>query len=157
MNRYLIVMLIFIPFFSFSESIISTSSYRNIGIVNGSVAKGKVLIEKNIENTKLFSLKYDDAVSMIVIRDIESFIENKNVLNFVSDKYKDIEISLRMIFLVDGVRSKVEAKISGGDLYIFVPDYLREFSINMENPLKINVPISYKGEFNFALNIEGRP
>jgi hypothetical protein len=150
-------MLLLVPFFSFSKSIISTSSYRNIGIVNGDVDKGKVLIEKNIANTELFSITRDDSISVIVIDNIDSFIESKNVINFLSDRHNNIEISLKIVFLVDGVEGKAEAKINGRDLYIFVPNYVREFSLKMENPLKISVPASYKGDLKFTLNIEGRP
>ncbi|WP_318443462.1 DUF5462 family protein [Photobacterium leiognathi] len=146
---------------AFSQPIINQNSI-SLGKVNGDVINNQYIsITKVLSHTTLLSVRQSDLNT-----EVKSLIVNNAVLNksnngdipFVITQPTvkgDINIEVALELWLDGRRVNINGDQIANSIRLIIPKKFNWIELKLLNPLKINIPLYYRGDLNFLLDIEG--
>ncbi|HIF9182375.1 TPA: DUF5462 family protein [Photobacterium damselae] len=146
--------------YSAVSSTILSSKNINLGYINGShVDEQKIEIKRVLDEPVLFSMEMSQLskpVSYLNVNNSNIIKRNENeIIIEVKDESQYILVRLTLELLVDGSKVKIDGKSSGTNTSIAIPNNYRRIELRTTRPIIISFPKTYRGPFNFALDISG--
>lgn len=131
-----------------------------LGVVNGQVV-GNSVVKVTRTPTDPVLYRSGDTTPLpgsLTIRNAESraasgglaYITMKQVL----PDNGEARITLKTVLMVDGKRVTLSARQQGEDVVIAVPDALKLVELRTDAPAELEVPASYRGNLQIALQVE---
>lgn len=132
-----------------------------LGVVNGQVV-GNSVVKVTRTPTDPVLYRSGDTTPLpgsLIIRNAESrtasgglaYITVKQVL---LDNW-EARITLKTALMVDGKRVALSARQQGEDVVITVPEAQKLVELRTDAPAELEVPVSYRGNLQIALQVEG--
>ncbi|WP_058118971.1 DUF5462 family protein [Photobacterium kishitanii] len=147
---------------AFSQPLIINPAAISLGSVNGEVINNQyVSISKVLSNSVLLSVRQSELETKLQSLLINNAVLNHNKNSGISivitepTAQGDINVEVILELWLDGRRVSVTGEQMGSSVRLIIPKQFDHLEIKMVNPLKIHVPLSYRGDFNFVLDVEG--
>ncbi|MDQ9267862.1 F4 (K88) fimbria minor subunit FaeF [Escherichia marmotae] len=131
-----------------------------LGVVNGQVSGNRVV---KVTRTPTEPLLYRSGDSTplpgsLTIRNAESRAASGG-LTYITVKQVlpdngEARITLKTALMVDGKRVALSARQQGEDVVITVPDAQKLVELRTDAPAELEVPVSYRGNLQIALQVE---
>lgn len=131
-----------------------------LGVVNGQVAGNSVVKVTRTPTDPVLYRNGDITLlpGSLTIRNAESraasgglaYITVKQVL----PDHGEARITLKTTLMVDGRRVALSARQQGEDVVISVPDAQKLVELRTDAPAELEVPVSYRGNLQIALQVE---
>jgi triacylglycerol esterase/lipase EstA (alpha/beta hydrolase family) len=146
---------------AFSQPIINQNSIL-LGTVNGDVINNQYIsITKVLSHTTLVSVKQSDLNTEVKSLIIKNAVLNKNHNGDISIVITqptvkgDINIEVALELFLDGRHVNITGDQIGSTIRVIIPKKFNWMELKIVNPLKIHIPLYYRGDLNFVLDIEG--
>ncbi|PSU99928.1 DUF5462 family protein [Photobacterium kishitanii] len=147
---------------AFSQPLIINQAAISLGSVNGEVINNQYIsIAKVLSNSVLLSVKQSELETKLQSLLIDNAVLNQKNNSGISivitepTAQGDINVEVILELWLDGRRVSVTGEQMGSSVRLNIPKEFNYIEIKMVNPLKIHVPLSYRGDFNFVLDVEG--
>lgn len=134
----------------------------DLGYINGKVLNKKTIeINETLQNPVLFSIddpKIAQQVQLLKLENVQVIkAEDKALTVFLNIMIGDVSHSAQTTFKleINGHPELISYQEIRGDLYINLPTKYNSLSLVATKPMKIELPITYRGPFNMNMHIEG--
>ncbi len=132
-----------------------------LGVVNGQVSGNRV-VKVNRTPTDPVLYRSGDTTPLpgsLTIRNAESRAASGG-LTYITVKQilpdnGEARITLKTALMVDGKRVALSARQQGEDVVITVPEAQKLVELRTDAPAELEVPVSYRGNLQIALQVEG--
>ncbi len=145
-----------------SAPLVLDSTQMSLGIVNGDVINDSLTIERSLSNPVLLSVtqeELDGSLRSLLINQAKLITNQKgNITVMVNSLVQGgkIETVMTVGVWLDGKKVEVLGKTQGSDVNINVSTLFKTLEVRVLEPLKIQLPKSYRGPFDFSFDIEAQ-
>ncbi|GAB2649513.1 DUF5462 family protein [Vibrio panuliri] len=147
---------------SFAETLILPDFNNALGTVNGDVVNEEVQIAKSLVNPVLLSVRQAELsapLQTIVIKDVQLIQQSGGAVEILlttMQRNQRIRTHLSLGLWLDDEAVNMSAKASGSSVLLTVPAAFKQLEVRAMSPLSITLPVSFKGPFQFDIEIEGQ-
>lgn len=145
-----------------SAPLVMASIPISLGTVNGDVINESLIIERALSNPVLLAVtqeELDDSLRSLFINQAK-FITNQkgNITVMVSSPVQGgrIETVITVGVWLDGKKVEVLGETRGSGVNINVSTSFKALELRVSEPLKIQLPKSYRGPLDFNFDIEAQ-
>lgn len=130
----------------------------SLGVVNGEVVNGRVEIQKVLSNPILLSVnqkELDLPLDVLFVKNTSLIKQHQGDVSLLVDSGNQIETQITLSLWLDGRKVALYGKQSGTLVQFDIPSTFERLEMKATAPLTITLPKSYRGVFDFTLDIEG--
>ncbi|WP_239043202.1 DUF5462 family protein [Citrobacter freundii] len=130
-----------------------------LGVVNGQVVgSGVVKVTRTLGDPVLYRCGDTSLPESLTIRNAESRAASGGMA-YITVKQplpdnREARIALKTTLMVDGKKTALSARQQGEDVVITVPEAHRQVELRTDAPAELEVPASYRGNLQIALQVE---
>lgn len=131
-----------------------------LGVVNGQVV-GNSVVKVTRTPTDPVLYRSGDTTPLpdsLIIRNAESRAASGGLAHItvkqVQPDNEEARITLKTALMVDGKKVALSARQQGEDVVITVPDAHRQVELRTDSPAELELPVSYQGNLQIALQVE---
>ncbi|MEC6798948.1 DUF5462 family protein [Photobacterium sp. S4TG1] len=133
-----------------------------LGTVNGKVINNQYIeITKSLSNATLLTVRQQDIKTILQYLEIENATLNENndgnVTITITKPLGTGVMTIRAVLglRLNGQHVNMVGEQKGTTVRFIIPTAFKQLAVNVERPLRIQLPMSYRGPLNATLDITG--